>query len=100
MKTIKFFIIGAAAIAGFFLSLMNGSVEISSAQVFGNLFGVGEIAIDETKRQILENIRLPRTIVAMLVGVNLSLSGAELFGIFVMMIFGVIISANSLRIKS
>ncbi len=102
MKTIKFFIIGAMAIAGFFLSLMNGSVEISSAQIF---FGIE----DETKRQILENIRLPRTIVAMLVGVNLSLSGAilqavmknpladphiigissgaGLFGIFVMMIF-------------
>ena len=102
MKTIKFFLIITAAVAGFFLSLMNGSVEISSAQIF---FGVE----DETKRQILENIRLPRTIVAMLVGVNLSLSGAilqavmknpladphiigissgaGLFGIFVMMIF-------------
>ena len=102
MKTIKIFLIVTAAVAGFFLSLMNGSVEISSAQIF---FGVE----DETKRQILENIRLPRTIVAMLVGVNLSLSGAilqavmknpladphiigissgaGLFGIFVMMIF-------------
>ena len=102
MKTIKIFLLGAAAVAGFFLSLMNGSVEISSAQIF---FGVE----DETKRQILENIRLPRTLVAMLVGVNLSLSGAilqavmknpladphiigissgaGLFGIFVMMIF-------------
>ena len=102
MKTIKFFLIITATVAGFFLSLMNGSVEISSAQIF---FGVE----DETKRQILENIRLPRTIVAMLVGVNLSLSGAilqavmknpladphiigissgaGLFGIFVMMIF-------------
>ena len=88
---------------------MNGSVEISSAQIFADLFG-GEVLIDETKRQILENIRLPRTIVALLVGVNLSLSGAilqavmknpladphiigissgaGLFGIFVMMIFG------------
>lgn len=102
MKTIKIFLIVTAAVAGFFLSLTNGSVEISSAQIF---FGVE----DETKRQILENIRLPRTIVAMLVGVNLSLSGAilqavmknpladphiigissgaGLFGIFVMMIF-------------
>ena len=83
--------------------MMNGSVEISAAQIFGSA------PLDETKRQILENIRLPRTIVAMLVGVNLSLSGAilqavmknpladphiigissgaGLFGIFVMMIF-------------
>ena len=101
MKTIKLSLIFAATVAGFFLSLINGSVDISPAQVF---FGVE----DETKRQILENIRLPRTIVAVLVGVNLSLSGAilqavmknpladphiigissgaGLFGIFVMMV--------------
>ena len=100
---IKIFLIGMTAAAGFFLSLMNGSVEISSAQI------IGQVPLDETKQQILENIRLPRTIVAMLVGVNLSLSGAilqavmknpladphiigissgaGLFGIFVMMIF-------------
>lgn len=102
MKTIKFFLICAAAVAGFFFSIMNGSVDIAPAQVFGEL--------DETKRQILMNIRLPRTIVAVLVGVNLSLSGAilqavmknpladphiigissgaGLFGIFVMMVAG------------
>ena len=100
---IKIFLIGMTAATGFFLSLMNGSVEITSAQI------IGQVPLDETKRQILENIRLPRTIVAMLVGVNLSLSGAilqavmknpladphiigissgaGLFGIFVMMIF-------------
>ncbi len=77
MKTIKFSLICAAAVAGFFFSLINGSVEISSAQVLAELFG-GEGVLDETKRQILENIRLPRTIVALLVGVNLSLSGAIL----------------------
>ena len=100
---IKIFLIATATVAGFFLSLTNGSVEISAAQIFGSM------PLDETQRQILENIRLPRTIVAMLVGVNLSLSGAilqavmknpladphiigissgaGLFGIFVMMIF-------------
>ena len=107
MRTLKLFLFGAAAVAGFFVSLMNGSVEISSAQVFSNFFGTAEL--NETQQQILENIRLPRTIVAMLVGVNLSLSGAilqavmknpladphiigissgaGLFGIFTMMIF-------------
>ena len=59
-------------IIAFMTSLVNGSVEISPAQIFGNE------EISETKRQILQNIRLPRTIVAMLVGVNLSLSGAIL----------------------
>ncbi len=106
MKTIKFFLIFAAAVAGFFFSLINGSVDISPAQVATEFFGGG--ALDETRRQILLNIRLPRTIVALLVGVNLSLSGAilqavmknpladphiigissgaGLFGIFVMMV--------------
>ena len=110
MKTIKLLLIGAAAVVGFFLSLVNGSVEISAAQVVTDLIGVGQVAINETQRQILDNLRLPRTIVALLVGVNLSLSGAilqavmknpladphiigissgaGLFGIFVMMIFG------------
>ena len=107
MSTVKLLFFGAAAVAGFFFSLMNGSVEISSAQIFSNFFGASEL--NETQMQILENIRLPRTIVAMLAGVNLSLSGAilqavmknpladphiigissgaGLFGIFVMLIF-------------
>ena len=89
------------------MALVNGSVEISAAQVLATLMGGGDL--DETRRQILENIRLPRAIVAVLVGVNLSLSGAilqavmknpladphiigissgaGLFGIFVLMIF-------------
>ena len=88
---------------------MNGSVEISPLQVLATL-GIGSESVDETKQQILQNIRLPRTIVAMLVGVNLSLSGAilqavmknpladphiigissgaGLFGIFVMLVKG------------
>ena len=39
MKTIKFSLICAAAVAGFFFSLINGSVEISSSQVLAELFG-------------------------------------------------------------
>lgn len=96
-------------LVAFVASLMNGSVDISPLQVFSTL-GVGSEAVDETKQQILQNIRLPRTIVAMLVGVNLSLSGAilqavmknpladphiigissgaGLFGIFVMLVKG------------
>ncbi|MBO4400641.1 MAG: iron ABC transporter permease [Selenomonadaceae bacterium] len=66
---IKIFIFGALAAGAFIFSLTNGSVEI---EIFG------EVPISETERQILENIRLPRTIVALLVGINLSLSGAIL----------------------
>lgn len=98
----KIFLIIAAAVASFFISLVFGSVEINFSEIFSD-------SLSETKRQILENIRLPRTIVAMLVGINLSLSGAilqavmknpladphiigissgaGLFGIFAMLVF-------------
>jgi len=107
MRTIKFFLLIAATVGGILISLTNGSVEIPTDQIVADFFG--NTTLDETRRQILENIRLPRTIVALLVGVNLSLSGAilqavmknpladphiigissgaGLFGIFAMMIF-------------
>ena len=59
-------------IVAFIVSLINGSVEITTLQI------LNVDIIDETKRQILINIRLPRSIVAILVGINLSLSGAIL----------------------
>ena len=76
MRTLKFLLIASVAATGFVFALVNGSVEISAAEVLSTLAGSTEL--DETRRQILENIRLPRTIVALLVGVNLSLSGAIL----------------------
>ena len=76
MRTLKFLLIVSVAATGFVFALVNGSVEISSAEILSTLAGSTEL--DETRRQILENIRLPRTIVAVLVGVNLSLSGAIL----------------------
>ena len=107
MKVTKIILFATLATAGFFFSLTNGSVEIGTLEVFENFFGNG--SLDETRRQILENIRLPRTIAAMLVGINLALSGAilqavmknpladphiigissgaGLFGIFVMLVF-------------
>lgn len=107
MKISRIIFFAIFAVVGFFFSLTNGSVEITTAEVVQNFFG--ENLLDETRRQILENIRLPRTIAAMLVGINLALSGAilqavmknpladphiigissgaGLFGIFVMLIF-------------
>ena len=97
-----------AAIA-FVLSLMNGSVTISSTAIINHLIGL-DSTLSGTEQQIIDNIRLPRTIVAVLVGINLSLSGAilqavmknpladphiigissgaGLFGIFVMLVKG------------
>lgn len=62
------------ACLGCVISIMKGSVEIPLAEIFGVFCGqnIG------THQQILMNIRLPRTLVAALVGMNLSLSGAIL----------------------
>ena len=62
------------AIFGICLSIMKGSVDISTAEIYSAIFGNYE----NIHGQILNNIRLPRTIVAALVGINLSLSGAIL----------------------
>lgn len=59
---------------GFLLSIVKGSVEIPLEEICQAVMG-GNGGIHE---QILMNIRLPRTIVAALVGINLSLSGAIL----------------------
>ena len=106
-----FVLIGLAgfATAAFVLSLMCGSVTIPSTAIVEQLLGLSS-TLSSTEQQIIDNIRLPRTIVAMLVGINLSLSGAilqavmknpladphiigissgaGLFGIFVMLVKG------------
>ena len=94
-------VFAALACIGFVLSIMKGSVEIPAAEI-GQALTEGAEGIHA---QILMNIRLPRTIVAALVGVHLSLSGAimknpladphiigissgaGLAGIFVMLVF-------------
>ncbi len=61
-------------VLGFVLSVMMGSVQIPAEEIFQALFG-GTAGVHQ---QIIMNIRLPRTIVAALVGMNLALSGAVL----------------------
>ena len=70
-------IFACLAVLSFGVSLACGSVEISAGEIVSLLNGQG----DALKSQILTNIRLPRTIVAALVGMNLALSGAILQGI-------------------
>ena len=60
----------------FFLSVGNGAVKISPAEIIKSIFNKNNI-----NYQIIWNVRLPRTLVAALVGVCLSLSGAILQGI-------------------
>ncbi|MCR5439543.1 iron complex transport system permease protein [Selenomonas sp. WCT3] len=62
------------ACLGCMISVMKGSVEIPLQEILA-VFGGQSIG---THQQILMNIRLPRTLVAALVGINLSLSGAIL----------------------
>ncbi len=62
------------AILGCGVSLLKGSVNISYTEIWQILIENGTSAKD----QIILNIRLPRTLVAAFVGMNLSLSGAIL----------------------
>ncbi|UKS25529.1 iron ABC transporter permease [Paenibacillus sp. HWE-109] len=64
------------ALLGIGLSLICGAVNITISDVLHSLFG-GQ----STYHDIIWNIRLPRTIVAALVGISLSLSGALLQGV-------------------
>ena len=62
------------AVCSMLLSAAKGSVDIPIGEILGILGGVRDTA----NAQILWNIRLPRTIVAALVGINLALAGAIL----------------------
>lgn len=62
------------ALVGAFLSLTKGSSVITMEQIVELLLHPGE----DPQSQIIWNIRMPRTIVGALVGINLSLSGAIL----------------------
>lgn len=60
------------AVLGSFLSLTKGSSIISIKEITDILLNPG----NDPRSQIIWNIRMPRTIVGALVGINLSLSGA------------------------
>lgn len=62
------------AVCGLFLSLTKGASTITVRQIIDILLNPGS----DPQSQIIWNIRMPRTIVAALVGINLSLSGAIL----------------------
>lgn len=61
------------ALVGGIVSMMMGSVEIPLQEILDALAGAGG-----THAQILWNIRLPRTLVAALVGIDLALAGTIL----------------------
>lgn len=67
-------VLACLALGGGLFSIMLGSVNIPAEEVWSTLF----LGTSGEHVQILMNIRLPRTLVAALVGVNLALSGAIL----------------------
>jgi iron complex transport system permease protein len=76
-KVLMLFVFAFFACAGFFVSNSIGTMEISIPDILNAIFVKKEGAI----RQVIWNIRLPRTIVAGLVGTNLAVSGAILQGV-------------------
>ena len=66
--------LAAFACLGLLISMVKGSVDIPLTEIAEFLTGAGS----SPHGQIIYNIRLPRSIVAALVGINLALSGAIL----------------------
>ncbi|MFD0695607.1 FecCD family ABC transporter permease [Paenibacillus sp. GCM10027628] len=69
-------ILAIFALAGISISLIYGAVKVDIHEIMKSLLGE-----KSTYHDIIWNIRLPRTIVAALVGISLSISGALLQGI-------------------
>ena len=68
-------VFGAAAIAALILSLVFGSAQTTLAQIWHTLWSP---ILSDTNSLVIWNIRLPRNIVAALVGSNLAVAGAIL----------------------
>jgi len=68
-------VFGAAAIAALILSLVFGSAQTTLAQIWHTLWSP---TLSDTNSLVIWNIRLPRNIVAALVGSNLAVAGAIL----------------------
>lgn len=79
-KKYKFVVMGLLVIllvVGFIIGNSKGTAEVSIARIF-------EVILNDdgsTERMIIWNIRLPRMILAVLVGINLALSGSILQGV-------------------
>lgn len=76
-KSTILFVCICFSIAGFFISIGNGAVKISPTEIINAIF-YEEATVNY---QIIWNVRLPRTIVASLVGTCLALSGCILQGV-------------------
>ncbi len=66
-------------VAGVLLSLLFGSVTLAFGDVWRALFAPA--SADDTASQIVRNLRLPRALVAVFVGLNLAVAGVLLQGV-------------------
>ncbi|MBQ1808025.1 MAG: iron chelate uptake ABC transporter family permease subunit, partial [Selenomonas sp.] len=73
-RTLMMLALVVFACLGIVISIVKGSVDIPVGEVLPLLTGTES----SPQGQIIYNIRLPRTLVAVLVGVNLALAGAIL----------------------
>ena len=64
-------------VSSFFISIGNGAVKISYTDIIRAILRKS----DDVHYKVICNVRIPRTLVAGLVGINLSLSGSILQGI-------------------
>lgn len=76
-KTSIIIVFAIIAVSGFFVSNSLGSMKISIKEIFQVILNNTE----DARRQVIWNVRIPRTIVAALVGINLAVSGAILQGV-------------------
>ncbi|KAB3539099.1 iron ABC transporter permease [Alkaliphilus pronyensis] len=77
IKVFVLLILLAICIVSFFISIGKGSLDISFQEVIKAIF----IEDDTVNHRIIFNVRLPRTLVAGLVGICLGVSGAILQGV-------------------
>jgi iron complex transport system permease protein len=75
---LKFFLIAIISICLFFFDLHSGSVNIGIGDIFRSLAGYG----NSQTNLIIKQLRLPRVIMAILVGIGLSISGLLLQTLF------------------
>lgn len=76
-KAIILIILAAACLLSFIISVAKGSLSLTPIEVIKALF----VEKDTVSHQIIWNVRLPRTLIAGLVGMCLGLSGAILQGV-------------------
>lgn len=72
-----FFSLCILLVVGIFLSIGSGTVSLSVSETWAALLGEADADTD----RIVNLIRLPRTIVTVLVGANLALAGCNLQGV-------------------